>query len=226
MDDKSGAGGKINAEAGSSTHTGACQCLRRAAAPGVCHGRGGGHKDQAGDVGRDPICNPIPAHRGTHLCMHWHAWVCICASLATAGCRARQSSHVYSNDVDPCKKLTDGARSCHACAPHRRSTRGPAERVSAPIAPLFGNDSPLAGPQGSSPRLIQHLPPPQAREPSRSGSPRAHRRRGQLASTASARTLRGRSKLQGQRVRCGEPGLHASMRWSWAGGRMGENHSN
>lgn len=124
-------------------------------------------------------------HTRAHTCAGiGMLWACICASPATAGCRARQSSHVYSNDVDPCEKLTDGARSCHARAPHRRSTRGPAERVSAPIAPLFGNDPPLAGPQGSSPRLIQHLPPPQAREPGRSGCPRAHRRRGQLAGTA------------------------------------------
>lgn len=76
--------------------------------------------------------------------------------------------------------------------------------------PPSGNDPHLGkDPKGVCPGRCStcHLPEPGT--PGRAGCPRAHRRRGQ-------------SKLQGHWVRCGEPGLRASVRRSRAGGRMGE----
>lgn len=130
---------------------------------------------------------------------------------------ARQGLCVYGNNVDPCKGLTDGARSCCTRAAPGWSMQGPAKRVPAPPIPLFGKD-PTLGRFLGTPRgfteaaaALNPFPKPTGVEAGQSAQPQPW-----LCE----------SKLQGHPVRCGEPGLRASTRWSRAGGRMGENHSN
>lgn len=111
-----------------------CHCPWRTADPGM----GNGHKDQVGDVGRDPTHNLIPAHLYIHQYQPGHhQWP-----------HCRQGSEVYSPDMDPREQLMEGTKSCCVYAQFL------GKQVSVPLISHFGKDPEL----GRSPRTPWELP--------------------------------------------------------------------